>query len=97
MPTAATNTDPTTICWKAESKPSSTMPDCSDWITKRADQRAGDRADAAGERRAADDGRGDDVELVERADLVGGRIEARRIDAGGDAGERSPSARTPPP
>ncbi len=30
---AQVRTRPTTICWNAESKPSSTMPDCSDWMT----------------------------------------------------------------
>ena len=42
-----------------------------------AEHRAGDGADAAGERRAADDGRGDHQKLVERAFRIGRRVEPR--------------------
>ena len=47
---------------------------------QRAEHGAGDGADAAGERGAADDRRGDDVELVERAQRVGRRVEAGRCE-----------------
>ena len=89
MPTAPTSTTPTTICWKAELKPSSTMPDCSDWMTSAPIERAVDRADAAGERGAADNRRRDHVKLVELAEHVGRGVEARRIDAGGDPRQRA--------
>ena len=71
------------------SSPISTMPDCSDCMTSAPEQRPGDGADAAGQRRAADHRRGDDVELVERAQRIGRGIEARRRDRRGDGAERA--------
>ena len=68
------------------------MPDCSDCISEGAEHRAGDGADAAGKRRAADHGGGDDQKLVERALRIGRRVQARGRDGAGDGGEQAPSA-----
>ena len=51
----------------------------------RTEHGAGDRADAAGERRAADDRGGDDVELVLHAEVGDGGVEPGRLDGGADA------------
>src|SRR6202020_793959 len=56
---------------------------------QRADERAIDRADAAGKRGAADDRSRDHVKLVELSKHVGRRVESGRIDAGGDPGQRA--------
>ena len=50
----------------------------------RAEHGAGDRADAAGERRAADDRGGDDVELVLHAEAGDRGVEPGRLDRGAD-------------
>ncbi len=54
-----------------------------------ADHRAGDRADAAGKRRAADDRGCDRVELVELALRVSCGVEAGRRDRRGDGAEHA--------
>ena len=46
-----------------------------------------DGAKAAGQRRAANNGGGNDIEFVELAQRVGGRVEAGRGDAGGNGGK----------
>ena len=88
----ATSTAPTTMFCSGVSTPSSTMPDCRDCITSAPSIAPGDRADAAGERRAADHRGGDHVELVEGAGGVGGGVEARGRDAGRDAAEHAHQA-----
>ena len=89
MPTAPTSTTPTTICWKAEVQAEQHHARLERLDDQRADQRAVDRADAAGERGAADDRSGDHIKLVELSEHVGGRVEPRRIDAGGDPRQRA--------
>src|SRR3954452_1370174 len=53
----------------------------------RAEHGAGDGADAAGERRATDDGRRDHVELVAHAESGDGGVEAGRLDGGAHCAE----------
>ena len=89
MPTAPTSTTPTTICWKAEFEAEQHHARLQRLDDQRADERAVDRADAAGERGAADDRGRDHVELVELPEHVGRRVEPRRIDAGGDPRQRA--------
>ena len=89
MPTAPTSTTPTTICWKAEFEAEQHHAGLQRLDDQRADQRAINRADAAGERGAADHRRGDHIELVELPEHVGRRVEPRRIDAGRDSRQHS--------
>ena len=89
MPTAPTSTTPTTICWKAEVEAEQHHARLQRLDDQRADERAVDRADAPGERGAADNRRRDHVKLVELAEHVGRGVEPRRIDAGGDPRQRA--------
>ena len=81
MATAVTRTTPTTMSCDGESMLSSTMPERSDYVDDRAEDRTGDGADAAGERCPADHGGGDHVEFVLHTEVGDSGVEAGGLES----------------
>ena len=73
------------------STPTMAMPDCKRLHDQRAKNGAIDRADPARQRGAADHGRRDHAQLVQRADVVGTECQARRGDDRRDGAQQRPS------
>ena len=71
-PTATTSTTPATTFWPGEFTPMKLRPYAQRLHDEGTKHGARDRADAAGKRGPADDGRGDDVQLVAVADVERG-------------------------
>ena len=86
-PTATTSTTPTTMSWVGESTLSRTMPDRSDCMTTAPRMAPGIVPMPPGERRPADDGRRDHVQLVLDAEVRDGGVEAGRLDRRADRAE----------
>ena len=80
MATAVTSTTPTTMSCDGESIFEQDHARAQRLHDDRPEDGAGDRPDPAGERRAADDRGGDDVELVLHAEVGDRGVEPRRLD-----------------